>query len=385
MADPQISNHFPQGMETAITRFEKFYSRIQSREFFTGEASLSLPVHPWELDDLIKEILLYRDDSGCPVPLHTIFHMVSTVNGAITAWIIQSSMARLETRNKMNPPCPFCWISMGSDARGEQVIRTDQDNALIYTDPVQGKDKEADLYFKALAELAVEGLDQFGFKLCRGNVMATNDVWRRPLGKWLSALDRWVGSSEPTAIRKLTILLDFKAVFGDKRLARILAARVFDLFQAHDSASHFLSRDDKLLPSPKTLTGRIRTKRIKGCRACFNLKTHGLVHLVNCIRLLAVNNRIQTPSTLGRMEQLRDGLVISSEEYDRYFGAFVFLTRLKLSFGLEKHSLVPDNHIDISSLDQECKNTLKDALDTIIELQKKTDKIYNKTWMNFFS
>lgn len=380
MADPKKSNHFPPGQEAPFIRFEKFISHLQTREILTNGVSLPLPVSPEELDDLIQDLIICQDAH----PISTIFNMVSAMNEAITVWIIQSSMAQLETKNNMTPPCPFCWITMGSDARGEQVIRTDQDNALIYTDPVQGKNKYADLYFKALAELVVEGLDRFGFKRCKGDVMASNDVWRRPLGQWLSALDRWVGSSEPMAIRKLTILLDFRAVFGDKRLARILVTRVFDLFHAHGSVSHFLVRDDKLFASPKTLTGRIRTRRFKGHRACFNLKTHGLIHLINCIRLLAVNHRIQTPSTLGRMEQLRDEKIISCETHDQYLEAFVFLSRLKLYFGLGKNRVLPDNYIDISTLNPESRKSLTNALDTIILLQKRTDKAYNQAWMNFF-
>lgn len=141
---------------------------------------------------------------------------------------------------------------MGSDARDEQVIRTDQDNALIYADPLPGQEGRAAAYFKALAKEVTRALDAFGFTLCPGEVMATHPDWCRPLGQWLAALDNWVGSTDPDAVRKLTILLDFKAIFGDKRLAATLQARVFRNFEQHGSASHFLVRDDQLFAPPKT-------------------------------------------------------------------------------------------------------------------------------------
>jgi len=102
--------------------------------------------------------------------------IISFLNELVTCQIVQHAITTLETLENMPPPCPFCWISMGSDARQEQVVRTDQDNGLIYANPSPGKTMETDQYFLTLAKLIVTHLDQFGFRRCTGNVMATNLV-----------------------------------------------------------------------------------------------------------------------------------------------------------------------------------------------------------------
>ncbi len=152
------------------------------------------------MDQWILDYLMQRDNAGNEFPLPLLLDYISQFNGMIASRIIQDKILWLETQKKMAPPLPFCWISMGSDARGEQVVRTDQDNALIYADPMAGQKEAAQTYFKALAHEVTHGLDQFGFTLCQGDVMATNPDWCRPLSQWLSALDDWVGSTDSNAV-----------------------------------------------------------------------------------------------------------------------------------------------------------------------------------------
>jgi len=341
---------------------------------------------PSRMDKWILDYLNCRDDSGHALPLSDLFDRVSLFNARVTTRIIHDKITLLETENDLAPPLPFCWISMGSDARGEQVIRTDQDNALIYADPVPGQEEAAKNYFTALAREVTQALDAFGFTLCPGDVMATNPDWCRSLSQWLTALDNWVGSTDPEAVRKLTILLDFKAIFGDNRLAATLQARVFQNFEQHGSASHFLVRDDQLFAPPKTRFNRIRTRREKGCTRCFNLKTQAIAHIVNGARLFAVNHGIRIPSTLKRLARLRDEGVLTDQEHDDYSHAFIFLTRIKFTAHLvgQKRS-VPNNCIDLADLGLDKRQELSRVLDIVTRFQKKMAAAYNQAWMNFFN
>ncbi len=198
-----------------------------------------------QLDTLIRHMLY------SPTDLADILRAVSVIHDALTTRIISHHVSVFKTRNHRPVPGAFCWIAMGSDARQEQVVRTDQDNALIYADPPRSEQKIWDDYFADLAGHVVTDLDRFGFTLCKGNVMATNPKWRRSLTQWCRALDRWIGSTEPDDIRTLTILLDFRPVFGDFPMAQALWDRVFDLFRKNPAVSHFMTRDDALFSSPK--------------------------------------------------------------------------------------------------------------------------------------
>ena len=58
------------------------------------------------------------------------------------------------------PPVSYCWVSLGSRARLEQALASDQDNALILADDVQ---PEHAAYFEALARDVTDGLVECGY------------------------------------------------------------------------------------------------------------------------------------------------------------------------------------------------------------------------------
>ncbi len=357
-------------------RFQDILNRVSDEQAFPDPEQLNE-----HLDTFIHHMLY------SPTDLADIFTAVSFIHDRLTARIISHHVTVFKTRDQRPLPGPFCWISMGSDARQEQVVRTDQDNALIYADPPQSEEKKWDIYFADLAGQVVTDLDRFGFSLCKGDVMATNPQWRRTRTRWHQALDQWIGSSEPADIRTLTILLDFRPVYGDFPMAQALWDRVSGLFQENPVVNHFLTRDDFLFSSPKTIFGRIRTQRIQGCRACFNIKTAGLVHLINAIRILALNQGIFCPSTLARMAALKDRGVLDIDEYEQSLDAFYHLNRLKIASHLtrNRHPDLPVNCADMSRLNREEKRQLKAVLDTVIHLQKRIRRTYTMRWMNFFN
>jgi CBS domain-containing protein len=67
-----------------------------------------------------------------------------------------------------------CLIVMGSEGRGEQTIRTDQDNGLILSEPIEAEELQA---FRALFSQS----QSFGFSPCPGNVLLSNPAWSKTL------------------------------------------------------------------------------------------------------------------------------------------------------------------------------------------------------------
>jgi CBS domain-containing protein len=376
---PENQSVMPQGVTLApelAVPFQKIHDRLTRGADYPDPARLGD-----ELDTLIRHMLY------SPTDLADILRAVSIIHDALTTRIITHHISVFKDRDRRPLPGAFCWIAMGSDARQEQVVRTDQDNALIYADPPRSEKNVWDDYFADLAQQVVTDLDRFGFTLCKGDVMATNPQWRRSLTRWREALDRWIGSSEPADIRTLTILLDFRPVYGDFPMAQALWDRVFDLFQENPSVSHFLTRDDVLFSSPKTMFGRIRTLRTTACRRCFNIKTAGLAHLINAMRIMALNHGISSPSTLARMAGLKDRGVLDPGQHERAMDAFYHLNRLKIGSHLnrDRHPDLPVNCVDLSTLSKTEKKELKTVLDTVSRFQKQIQQTYSMRWMNFFN
>ena len=133
--------------------------------------------------------------------------IVASLNGALVRKLL-----RLAEEELGPPPMPYAWIVFGSEGRMEQMLLTDQDNALIY----QEDTAEARDYFKALAERVVNGLINAGFPPCPGGYMATN--WCQPLDDWVRLFKSWVNTPEPDALLKACIFFDFHSVYGELSL-----------------------------------------------------------------------------------------------------------------------------------------------------------------------
>ena len=73
----------------------------------------------------------------------------------------------------------------GSQARQEQTVKTDQDNAIIMSDEATDEDRK---YFEELARFVSDGLALSGYPYCPGNVMATNEKWLQKYAVQPSAL-----------------------------------------------------------------------------------------------------------------------------------------------------------------------------------------------------
>lgn len=101
-----------------------------------------------------------------------------------------------------------CLIVMGSEGRGEQILKTDQDNALILSE-------HADEALAAeAAERFSEALSQMGYPPCQGKIMVNNPEWRKKQSQFKQMLLDWCHNPTPAAVMNLAIFIDAKAVAG---------------------------------------------------------------------------------------------------------------------------------------------------------------------------
>jgi CBS domain-containing protein len=114
-----------------------------------------------------------------------------------------------------------CLLLMGSEGRGEQTVRTDQDNALLLAEEVPDGD------LAQFREAFSGALDRFGFPPCPGNVMVRNPVWSQTVEGFIRQLKAWVLSRDAEAAMNIAIFFDATAVAGAPDLvARAKAALV---------------------------------------------------------------------------------------------------------------------------------------------------------------
>jgi len=334
-----------------------------------------------EVDNILHTLVNER------ASITEILDVMTELHDRMNQRVLELCEERMRREGFGPPPVAYCWINMGSAARGEQTLRTDQDNALIIADHPHEASQEVNRYFARFAEIVNQSLSDCGFAACPGDVMAVNPKWRRTLSGWMLAVDEWMHSVDQDDIRSLTILLDYRPVFGQRFLAEKLWEYVFAEIRKSISAGHVLARDDKTFRIPVSFLGTFITEKSGPHKDEMNLKTAGIVHLVNGIRLLALNQSISEPSTLERLKLLEKSGALNRDDADLFRTSFEALMMLKLQANLKKiaQGKPADNYIDPYSLRKRERMMLKDALSGVAILQKMITREFNVPWLQFFS
>ena len=281
--------------------------------------------------------------------------MLSTVNDAI---IVNS----IEIVGKKLPIDDFVWINMGSLGRKEQVLATDQDNALIYIKkPLL---KFADEVNKTLARI--------GIPECPGDYMASNEKWNKDLSSWKNYFKNWFNNPTANNARYLSIFLDMRPVFGNENIYKELIESLRS--NVTNRAIQALAHDAIHIEPPIGIFG------IRGLNKGMDLKTYGIYPIVNGIRVLAVdNNLFEVTNTKERLEMLNDTGVISNEMCHDLLESYGFLQDLRLknqSIAVLNQSK-ENNLISVKQLRKIDLLILKETLKIVSSFQKLLMKKYN--------
>ncbi|MCB0110954.1 MAG: cyclic nucleotide-binding/CBS domain-containing protein [Caldilineaceae bacterium] len=284
--------------------------------------------------------------------------MVATLNDALIRRLAQLAEAHLGP-----PPVPYGWIVFGSEGRSEQLLLTDQDNALIYAEATP----EAEHYFAALAESVVAGLIQAGFPPCPGGYMATQ--WCKPLAEWESVFVQWINRPEPQALMEASIFFDFRKVHGAlslEPLEEIIAhAHTQQLFIGH------MVRAAQEFAPPLGFFGRIRSDD-----GFIDLKQGGIAPIVGLARACALAAGSRERSTLERLVIAAESGTISKEGAETLAETFRFLMRLRLQAQLaglhaEGSTMsIPSNRVNYQMLSPLERRNLKEAFSSIRQMQE---------------
>ena len=225
------------------------------------------------------------DDS---VPAPDVQSLLTRINNDLYRRIVALGVREMALDGWGEPPVAFDAIVMGSGGRGESYLNPDQDNGFVLADYPDELHRDVDPWFIELAERMTQALDQVGFSYCRGNVMATNPVWRKTISQWRSQIGRWVSSSAGLFLRMADIFFDFVPVYGDGSMTRDLRDYV-----ARTAKQHFFLRqmyaNDEEHGVALGFFGHIKTDPLPGeGQGEVNLKLTGTLPLVGAVRIMAL-------------------------------------------------------------------------------------------------
>ncbi|MHB8223240.1 MAG: DUF294 nucleotidyltransferase-like domain-containing protein [Desulfurivibrionaceae bacterium] len=280
------------------------------------------------------------------------------------------------------PPVPYCWLLLGSEGRREQTFKTDQDNAIIYSDPEDETQAQAvAAYFKAFAAKAIDHLVNCGYPLCPGEVMAVNPLWCQPLSVWKRYFERWVSEPDPQELRYATIFFDFRAGFGEAALAESLRTHLNQHIKGRDLFLFHLARQSMETRAPLSFFKNFIVERDGEHKNRLDIKKQGLTPFVNFARVLALKSGVKETNTLARLKSLKEGEWIQGELWSSASEAYELQMQQRLVHQLRQieAGIIPDNYIDPADLSDLERRMLKDAFTVIERLYGVLDQMYPVT------
>ncbi len=308
-----------------------------------------------------------------------ICEVVSEFNDLVTSRVVEICLKELEAEEGP-PPAPFCFMVFGSGGRREQTLRTDQDNGMVFV--AQGKGKEVNHFFEALADKVVPALEACGFPLCPGNMMATNPQWRRPLGSWEEELEEWFLHPTRGVMLKCSMFFDLRGIYGDKGLVDRLWEVVFRYVKSYPGFVARMGKSSAEIKPPIGLFGRFIVEKSGEHKNAIDIKLRGCLPIVEGVRSLALVEGIRDTNTFDRIEALAQVGTFTKDQADElnYTYQFLLTLRIRSHIQLLKEGKKLHNHVDPSRLTKRERQILKDCFASIYRLQQlvmaKTEAVF---------
>jgi CBS domain-containing protein len=258
-------------------------------------------------------------------------------------------------------------IIMGSEGRSEQILRTDQDNALILNDNCTMNRDEIMEY----AQSFTNNLLDFGYPLCDGKIMVSNPFWVKTTKEYKDIIFDWITKPNEEDFINLAIFYDAITVAGDKELLKTIKEYMFKICKNTNTFYPYFAKAIISFETPLGLFSDFVVDKDLH-KDELDLKKGGIFPIVHGVRSLAIEKHLNETSTFDRLKELHYLGVLDEEFKNELIESFNFLLTLRLKFRLEKidnhHNL--DNYINPSKLSILEKDLLKDSLKIVNKFKK---------------
>jgi CBS domain-containing protein len=247
-----------------------------------------------------------------------------------------------------------CLFVMGSEGRGEQLLKTDQDNGLLLRD---GYDCPHDV--AAICQRFSDALASFGYPECPGDIMVRNPQWRQSAQAFGQTVRRWLLMPDAESLMALAIFIDARPVCGDAALLTQVRGEVDRMLMDSDALiARFAAAIDAFEQEQGWWIRLFSLGDVD--KAALDLKKAGIFPLVHGVRSLALEAQLACTNTVERIEALRAAGRLPASVGADLVDSLHFLMGLQLQAGLD----APGNGraVHVESLSSLQRNLLKDAL-----------------------
>ena len=299
------------------------------------------------------------------LPLMHTSRIIFELNDATIKQIIERSLQKM----KKQPPVSFAWMSLGSQGRKEQLLQTDQDNAIIFENVPDEELEETRTYFLQLAKKINKRLEIVGFSFCNAEMMARNPRWCLSLDEWKQQFTDWTTETGNDELLLSSIFFDFDISYGHVSLTNALSDHVFHLTENNQLFMAKLAASAIRSPSPLGFFRQFLVEKDGKHKDQFDLKTRALMPLIDGGRVLGLSYQIKnTNNTFERFQRVAELYPERAELFEACSYAFKALMKFRTKHGL----LNNDNgrYIQLEEMSKEEKMKLKRSFKTISSLQE---------------
>ena len=266
-------------------------------------------------------------------------------------------------------------LVMGSEGRREQVLKTDQDNALIISDSCTLSKIEIEEFTKKYIDTLVD----FGYPRCDGNIMISNPYWCRSQKEFKDLIFSWITSPTAESFMNLAIFYDALCVSGNKELLIELKEYIFKIGSTTQTFyMHFAKIIIDFSVPLGFFDGFVLDNKNEKHSNEIDIKKGGIFILVHGIRSLSLEHKLFKTNTIKRIKALEKIGVLEDEFSKELIEAFNFLSTIKLLSGLDKLDQARhiNNYINPKNLNTMQKDLLKDSFKIVNKLKKKLELHY---------
>ena len=297
----------------------------------------------------------------------TITRLISSISDAILDKLVGFALDELGPA-----PSEFVFLIVGSEGRNEQTLKTDQDNAIIYTDVGKAESSDAKAYFLKFGERVCTWLDQAGYDFCKGDVMAKNPKWCQPLSLWKRYFYSWIRVSTPKDLLQSNIFFDLRGGCGNIELVDELRLFLFESLEGWTRFFRDLTVNALGFKPPLGFFRNFVVESKGEHRHKLDIKK-SMTPIVDIARIYALNNNISETNTQERLYRLYLEKVFDEETYNDLDHAYSYLMHHRLSCQIKNivEGEKPDNYIDPTKLSRMDQTMLKEIFKRIERMQTK--------------
>jgi CBS domain-containing protein len=275
-----------------------------------------------------------------------------------------------------------CWLAFGSEGRSEQTIATDQDNGLVFLADDAARERPAWL---AMAQDVNRALDDCGYPLCKGGIMAGNPACCLTPDEWQSRFERWMEQGAPQDLLNASIFFDFRALAGNASLLLPLQAAVVARAARLPRFLKQMAENALRNRPPLNWHGGLDARAEGGAKG-IDLKLNGTTIFVDCARLFALAHGLPQTGTRERFEAFASATGVPAQEAESWVGAFEYLQmfrlRIQMRDGLPAGSAVAagdnPNRVHVAALNELDLRILKECFRIARRLQQRLEMDYRR-------